>query len=163
MASEKESNALRRRLISAMAGSESHIDFDSAVSDFPAVLAGEKPAGAPHSAWELVEHLRIAQRDILEFSRDAADYKELKWPDDYWPESSSPPDDEAWNKSIESFQADQRELETMVSDPHRDLFKPFTDGKGQTLAREALLLANHNSYHLGQLMFLKRMLLGKHS
>jgi DinB superfamily len=161
MAKENEPHALRQRLISAMEGKESHIDFDSAVSDFPVEFAGAKPNGAPHSAWELVEHLRIAQWDILEFSRDPADYKELEWPDEYWPTSSSPPDEAAWNSSVETFKADRSELESMVSDARRDLFKPFAHGNGQTLVREALVLANHNSYHLGQLMFLKKILLGK--
>jgi DinB superfamily len=161
MAKDNESHALRERLLSAMTGGESHIDFDSAVSDFPLDLAGAKPDGASHSAWELLEHLRIAQRDILEFSRDPADYKELEWPDDYWPNSSSPPDKEAWNKSVEAFRSDRSELERMVSDPQRDLFKPFAHGSGQTLIREAIVLANHNSYHLGQLVFLKKMLTAK--
>jgi DinB superfamily len=161
MAKENETHALRQRLISAIEGKESHVDFDSAVSDFPIEFAGAKPSGAPHSAWELLEHLRIAQRDILEFSRDPADYKELEWPDEYWPTSSSPPDEAAWNSSVETFKADRSELESMVSDARRDLFKPFAHGNGQTLVREALVLANHNSYHLGQLMFLKKILLGK--
>jgi DinB superfamily len=161
MAKENESHALRQRLISAMEGKESHLDFDSAVSDFPVEFAGAKPHGAPHSAWELLEHLRIAQRDILEFSRDPADYKEMEWPDDYWPNSSSPPGEEAWNRSVEAFKSDRAELERMVSDAKRDLFKPFAHGNGQTLIREALVLANHNSYHLGQLVFLKKMLTAK--
>jgi hypothetical protein len=158
MMNDNQSAVLRDRLVSAMEGNESHIKFESALSDFPPELRSAKPDGAPHSAWELLEHLRITQRDILEFSRDPDAYKELEWPDDYWPKSSAPPDESAWNSSIDAFKADRKELDALIQDANQDLFKPFPHGTGQTLLREALLLANHNSYHLGQLMFLKKML-----
>jgi len=148
----------RDRLVSAVKGSESHIDFDSAVDNFPPELRSAKPHGAPHSAWELLEHLRIAQRDILDFSRDPAAYKEKKWPEDYWPKTSAPPSEDAWQGSVEAFKTDRQDLNQLIQDPQSDLLKPFPHGDGQTLLREALLVANHNSYHLGQLMLLKKML-----
>ncbi len=161
MTNDNNVNKLREQLVSAVEGSESHIGFDSAVDHFPAELRGAKPAGAPHSAWELLEHLRISQRDILDFSRDPAGYKEKKWPDDYWPQHNTPSSDEAWQKSVDAFKADRQDLNKLVKNPQSDLWKPFSHGDGQTLLREVLLLANHNSYHLGQLMFLKKMLTSK--
>jgi uncharacterized damage-inducible protein DinB len=150
---------LRELLVAAVEGNESHIDFDSAITDFPVDQLGAKPHGAPHSAWELLEHLRIAQRDILDFSRDPDGYKGKKWPNDYWPERSGPASADAWQKAVNAFKADRLTLEKLINDPDSDLWKPFPHGEGQTLLREAVLVANHNSYHLGQLMFLKRMLI----
>ena len=161
MTNDNNVNTLRDRLVSAVEGSESHIGFDSAVDNFPAELRNAKPTGAPHSAWELLEHLRISQRDILDFSRDPKGYKEKKWPDEYWPQTSAPSTDEAWKKSVDAFKADRQDLNKLVQNPQSDLWNPFPHGDGQTLLREALLLANHNSYHLGQLMFLKKMLTSK--
>lgn len=149
---------LRELLVGAVEGKASHIDFDSAMSDFPADQLGAKPHSAPHSAWELLEHLRIAQRDILDFSRDPDNYKEKKWPDDYWPQGSAPPSGDTWQKAVDAFKADRLALEKLINDPDSDLWKTFPHGDGQTLLREAILVANHNSYHLGQLMYLKRML-----
>ncbi len=155
-----KTEVLRKQLVNAIGGHESHIDFDSAMEDFPADIRGRKPPGAPHSAWQLLEHMRIAQNDILEFSRNPA-HKSPKWPDDYWPNSAAPPDFEAWNNSVRAFQKDSEELDALVQNSHQDLFKRIEHGTGQTLLREALLVANHNSYHLGQLMFLKKMLLAE--
>ena len=154
----KQTDPLRSQIVTAMSGRESHIDFDSAVKDFPIEARGKKPAGAPHSAWELLEHLRIAQHDILEFSRNPK-HKSPKWPEGYWPKTEAPPDDKAWHASIASFKKDASELDQLVQDPHQDLTKPFEHGDGQTLLREALLVATHNSYHLGQLVFLKKSVL----
>ncbi len=155
--STQETETLRTQLATAMSGRESHIDFDSAMKDFPAEARGAKPAGAPHSAWELVEHMRIAQHDILEFSRNSQ-HKSPKWPDEYWPKTAAPPDAKAWDAAVKSFGQDAREFSKLVEDVQQDLFKPFAYGDGQTLLREALLVATHNSYHLGQLIFLKKML-----
>lgn len=157
-----EGTALRKQIINTLSGHESHIDFESALEDFPAALRGRKPVGAPHSAWQLLEHIRIAQKDILEFSKDPH-HKSPKWPDEYWPQTAAPPDLEAWNNSIRAFQKDAEELDAMVQNPRADLFQPFEHGAGQTLLREALLAAAHNSYHLGQLVFLKKMLLAEQS
>jgi hypothetical protein len=161
MTNDTHIKKLRELLVTAVEGNESHIDFDSAVKDFPVEQLGAKPHGVPHSAWELVEHLRIAQRDILDFSRHPEGYQEKKWPDDYWPRHSTPPADDAWHKSIDAYKADRRALEKLIKDPEIDLWMAFPHGDGQTLLREAVLVANHNSYHLGQLMFLKKMLEGK--
>jgi hypothetical protein len=159
MSSRESLQELRKQLVDALRGHQAHIDFDSAVKDFPAAVQGVRPAGAPHSAWQLLEHLRIAQHDILEFSRNS-EYKSPSWPEGYWPETEAPPDPDAWSKSVKSFQKDARELVQLLNDPQADLFKAFEHGDGQTLLREALLTASHNSYHLGQLIFLKKMILG---
>lgn len=155
-----ETTALRQQLVNAINGHESHIDFDSAMEDFPADMRGRKPPGAPHSAWQLLEHMRIAQRDILEFCRNP-NHKSPNWPDEYWPKTAAPPDLEAWNRSIREFQKDSNEMDTLIQNAAQDLFKSFEHGNGQTLLREALLVATHNSYHLGQIMFLKKMLLSE--
>lgn len=155
-----ETAALRKQLVKAMSGHEAHIDFDSAMEDFPAEMRGRKPEGAPHSAWQLLEHMRIAQKDILEFSR-SPQHKSPKWPDEYWPKAAAPPDLEAWNNSILNFQKDSKEMDALVQDAEQNLFLAFKHGSGQTLLREALLVASHNSYHLGQLMYLKKILLGE--
>ena len=124
---------------------------------FPGALRGVKPKGASHSPWQLLEHMRIAQEDILDFSRNP-EYKEKKWPDEYWPAEDAPPDEEAWDKSVKQFQHDLKELQALVADTKHDLLAAIPHAKGQTLLREALLVADHNSYHVGQLMFLRKML-----
>lgn len=157
---DNESSALRKQLVNAISGHEAHIDFDSAMEDFPAEIRGRKAPGAPHSAWQLLEHMRIAQHDILEFSRNP-NHKSPKWPDDYWPKSAAPPDLEAWNNSVRAFQKDSDDMDLLIQNAQENLFKPFEHGTGQNLLREALLMATHNSYHLGQIMFLKKMLLAE--
>ncbi len=146
-------------LVDALRGHQAHIDFDSVVEDFPVEARGLKPAGAPHTAWQLLEHMRIAQNDILEFSRDPKHHSP-EWPEGYWPATEAPPDSKAWDASVRAFQKDAREFNALVQDPQKDLFEPFEHGDGQTLLREALLVATHNSYHLGQLVFVKKMLAG---
>lgn len=155
-----EDAALREQLLTALQGGQSHIEFESAVGDFPVELAGAKPHGAPHSAWELLEHVRIAQHDILEFSRNPH-HKSPKWPEGYWPESAAPGDAHAWAESVNAFRRGFAEINRLINDANEDLYKAIEGGQGQTLLREALVLAVHNSYHLGQLMYLKRMLLAK--
>ncbi len=155
--STKESDVLRSQLVDAMRGHHAHIDFDAAVKDFPVEAQGVKPAGAPHSAWQLLEHLRIAQHDILEFCRNPK-HKSPNWPEGYWPNTEAPPDAKAWDASVKAFQQDAREMDKLVEDGEQNLFRAFEHGDGQTLLREALLVASHNSYHLGQLVFLKKML-----
>jgi uncharacterized damage-inducible protein DinB len=155
--SGKQNSILREQLLSALKGDQSHLDFASALKDFPAGMRGNKPAGAPHSAWQLLEHLRIAQLDILEFSRNPK-HKSPPWPEGYWPAEEAPPDAHAWDASVEAFTKDARKFARLLQDEDRDLFQPFAHGDGQTLLREALVLAAHNSYHLGQLVFLKKML-----
>jgi uncharacterized damage-inducible protein DinB len=153
-------STLRSQLITALSGRESHIDFDSAVNDFPAQLRGAKPPGAPHTAWQLLEHMRIAQHDILEFSKDP-NHQSPAWPDGYWPKTDAPPDAKAWDSSVQAFKRDFRELEKLAGDAHIDLYKPFAHGTGQNLLREILLVTTHNSYHIGQLVFLKKQLISR--
>ena len=138
-------------------GGHAHETFDKVTADWPAKLRGVKPTGAPHSAWQLLEHLRICQWDILEFSR-RADHVSPSFPDGYWPKSEAPPDEAAWDKSLASFKADRAEMEKLVASPKTDPFARIKHGDGQTILREALMLADHNSYHLGQLVLLRRLL-----
>jgi hypothetical protein len=151
------SDPLRQHLIELLRMKGAHADFDETVNGFPAELRGRKIPGAPHTAWQLLEHLRIAQEDILDFTRNP-DYKEKKWPADYWPAAEAPPDDAAWEKSVAQFRKDLKAIEKLISDPDHDLFARIPHGTGQTLLREALLVADHNAYHIGQLMFVRRTL-----
>ncbi|MGC4049528.1 MAG: DinB family protein [Paludibaculum sp.] len=150
-------DGLRTHVIELMKLRGAHADFDSAIAGFDPGLRGAKPPGAPHTAWQLLEHMRIAQHDILDFSRNP-DYKEPHWPDDYWPPSELPPDPEAWDRSCEQFRKDAADMEALVDDPSSDLFAQIPHGSGQTLLREALLVADHNAYHLGQLVLLRKLL-----
>ena len=152
-----EAVGIRKHLTNLLHMKGAHLSFEEAVRDFPSELRGIKPQGAPHSAWELLEHLRIAQEDILDFSRNPQ-YKEKNFPDDYWPPTEAPPNDGAWDASVEQFRQDLREMAELVAAPSSDLLAKIPHGSGQTLLREALLVADHNAYHLGQLMFLRKML-----
>jgi len=147
---------LRKHLLDLLDMKGAHIDFDSAVADFPPELRACKPAGSPHSPWQLLEHMRLAQWDILEFSRDAK-HVSPEFPDGYWPKADAPPSEHAWNESIKKFHHDLTEMKKLVGGPKHDLYAPIPHGDGQTLLREALILADHNSYHLGQLMLLRKM------
>jgi len=148
---------LRAELDRLLSGKGAHVDFDQAIADLPANLRGAKPHGSPHSAWELLEHLRIAQWDMLEFSRNAK-HVSPKWPTGYWPASVAPPDEATWNRSVEGFNDDLAAMRKLVADPASDLYTPFAHGEGQTLLREALQLADHNAYHIGELVSLRRVL-----
>ena len=140
-----------------LAGQGAHADFDAAVAGFPEKLQGTRPPGAPHSAWELLEHLRLAQLDMLEFSRNPK-HVSAAWPEGYWPKGPEPANAAAWDQSVKSFQhRPQRHAETGFGSEIRP-FYPFTHGDGQTLLREALQLADHNAYHVGELIFLRRLL-----
>ncbi len=154
------SDPLLKHLVDLLRMKGAHADFDSTVEGFPPKLRGKKIPGAPHTAWQLLEHLRIAQEDILDFSRNA-DYKEKAWPDDYWPRTEAPPDDAAWDASVAQFKKDAKAMEKLISDPNADLTARLKHGSGQTLLREVLLVADHNSYHVGQLMFVRKTLEGK--
>jgi DinB superfamily len=148
---------LRQQLAKALDWGEAHADFRTAVSDFPIDLRGEVPPGFSHSAWELIEHMRIALWDIVEFSRNAR-HKSPPWPKGYWPLAPAPPQDEAWDQSVESIFDLLEQLRGMVLDRSRPLMEPFPRGQGQTLLREVLLVADHNAYHLGQLAQLRKAL-----
>lgn len=149
--------ALRDHLLYLLRGGGAHLNFDAAVKGFPAELRGKRPPRAPHSAWELLEHMRIAQADILEFSRDA-NYKARPWPEGYWPKSPKPPNAGAWAKSVRSFRADLESMCALVANPSTDLYARIPHGDGQTILREALLTADHNAYHLGQLVLVRKLL-----
>lgn len=149
---------IRKHLRQLLEGGQAHITMHEALQGFPVDGAGVRPAGAPHSAWELLEHIRIAQQDILHFSEGPDRYVSLKWPDDYWPASPAPDSPEAWTKSAAAIRRDLAAFLRLVDDPQRDLFEPFPWGDGQTLFREAVLIADHASYHLGQLMLVRRIL-----
>jgi hypothetical protein len=148
---------LRDHLISLLKGGGAHVTFDDVVKNMPEKLRGVKPEGLPHSAWMLLEHLRIAQWDILEFSRNA-NHQSPKWPDEYWPKGEAPASTAAWDKSIQHFRKDAKAMQELVGDSKTDLFAKISWGDGQTILREALLLADHNAYHLGQLLDVRRLL-----
>lgn len=148
---------LRQNLEYLISGGGAHSKFDDVIKGIPPKLRGTKPKSFPHSAWMLLEHLRIAQSDILEFSRDA-NHKSPKWPEGYWPKSPEPPSAAAWNKSIDQFRADQKSMLELVANPNTDLFAKIPWGDGQTILREALLVADHNAYHLAQIVDVRRLL-----
>ena len=148
---------IRKQIAQFLEESHAHAGFDAAVDDFPPELRGEKPAGAPHTAWQLLEHMRIAQWDIFEFSRDGR-HKSPKWPEGYWPESEAPPSEKAWDESVRRFRAERRAMQKLVLDATRDLSAIVPHAQSQTLIREALLLMDHNAYHTGQMVLLRRLL-----
>ena len=149
--------ALREHILYLLGGGGAHLDFEAAIAELPTELRGAKPDGGQHTFWELLEHLRIAQWDILEFTRNP-EHVSPKFPEGYWPDSAAPPDEEAWDRSLRSFDSDLRALQDLVADPKTDLFAPIPHGDGQTVLREALLVADHNAYHLGQIVLLRRLL-----
>ncbi|HTS30613.1 MAG TPA: DinB family protein [Bryobacteraceae bacterium] len=152
-----QESSLRKHLDNLLRMEGAHLSFAEAVASFPAALRGKKPKGAPHTAWQLLEHMRLAQEDILDFSRNP-DYRERKFPDDYWPGTEAPPSDDAWQNSVKQFEKDLKAMQKLVADAGHDLFARFPHGQGQTLLREALLVADHNAYHLGQIVFLRKIL-----
>ncbi len=151
---------IRRQLVDSIQHAHAHLTFEDTVKDFPVDRAGVRPPGMPHSGWELLEHLRIAQHDILTFSQSAEAYREIRWPDDYWPVAPEPPDTQAWTSSVAAYIADQQAFCDLLRDSRRDLNQPFPWGEGQTLLREALVILDHNAYHVGQLLLVKKALAG---
>jgi len=146
---------LRDHVLYLLADGGAHVGFDRAIGDWPVQLAGAKVANFPHTAWMLLEHLRIAQWDILEFSRNPR-HVSPKWPEGYWPATEAPPSEKAWKDSISAFEKDLRAMEKLVANPRTDLYAKLPWGDGQTVLREALLVADHNAYHLGQLVMLRK-------
>ncbi len=153
-------DSLRQHLINLLTKAEAHVEARTELKGFPAKLRGRKPKGSPHTPWEVLEHMRLAQWDILRFSADAR-HKSPRFPEGYWPKSATPPSDAAWEGSVKMFSVDLDEMCALVRDKMRDLFAPIPHGQGQTLLREALLLADHNAYHLGQLVLLRRTMEGE--
>ncbi len=148
--------ALRQHVVNLLR-SHAHLGFDAAIAGLPAKLRGAKPKGLPYTAWRLLEHMRIAQWDILEFSRNPK-HVSPEFPDGYWPASDAPPSAAAWDQSVKAFRTHLAAMQALVEDPSTDLFAPIPHGEGQTILREALLVADHNAYHLGQLVILRRLL-----
>lgn len=152
----KSDQALREHLVHLLRGGGAHLDFDKAIGGLPAALRGVRPGGLPHSPWRLLEHMRLAQWDILEFCHNPR-HVSPEFPDGYWPQEDSP-SDAAWDRSVEAFRADLKAMQRLVADPATDLFAKIPHGDGQTILREALLVADHNAYHLGQLVVVRRLL-----
>ncbi len=148
---------LREHLLYLVRGGGAHVDFERAIGDLPVSLCGMRPTGLPFTAWRLLEHMRIAQWDILEFCRNPK-HVSPKWPAGYWPEGDAPPDEAAWEKSVKAFRADLQVVENLVANPRTVLYEKIPHGTGQTILREALLVADHNAYHLGQIVMLRRLL-----
>lgn len=155
----KNDQSLRDHLIKLLDADNAHLKFEHAVKDFPPALRGKRPAGGPHSAWELLEHLRITQSDILEFTRDPK-HVSPAFPAGYWPSTEAPTTETAWDESVAAFRADLRALIALTGDTSIDLHARIPHGDGQTVLREILLTADHNAYHLGQLMMVRRILGG---
>ena len=154
-----EQAPLRKQLVALLKGGQAHTTFDDAIKDLPSDHRGIVPPNLPYSAWQLLEHLRITQRDILNFSAPpTGGYHGIKWPDDYWPKSPQPPATNSWEQSITLIRSDLDHFKTLIQNPNSDLFKPFRWGDGQNLLREALLIADHTAYHLGELVVLRRIL-----
>jgi len=150
-------NQLRDHLVYLLDGGGAHAKFDDAVKGMPEKLRGVKPKGLPHSAWMLLEHLRLAQWDILEFCRNPK-YKAPKWPEDYWPKNAAPPNAAAWSESVQQFRKNLKAMQALVRNPKTDLFARISWGDGQSILREALLVADHNAYHVAQLVDVRRLL-----
>jgi hypothetical protein len=148
---------LRDHVRALLAEPHAHVAFKDAVAGWPVELRGVKPAGQPFTPWRILEHIRISQWDILEFSKSAK-HVSPKWPDGYWPEHDAPPNAAAWDESVAQVERDLRGMQHLVADPKTDLFARIPHGTGQTILREALVLADHNSYHVGQLVLLRRLL-----
>ena len=153
----KTDDALREHVVYLLRGGGAHLGFEQAVARLPKKLRGVRPADLPHSPWRLVEHMRLAQWDILEFCRNPR-HVSPKFPEGYWPEGDAPPSPSAWDKSVAAFRADLQAMQDLVANPRTDLLTRIAHGEGQTILREALLVADHNAYHLGQLVVVRRLL-----
>ncbi len=149
--------ALREQLLHLLRGGNAHLSFDEAVADFPMTAINARPPNVPYTPWHLLEHLRRAQWDILDFIRNP-DYQAMKWPDDYWPAPDAEADAAAWEKTVSAFHADLKAVEDLVNDPQTDLATAIPHGDGQTVLREILLVADHNAYHIGEFAILRQVM-----
>lgn len=156
----KLGSELRKQVAALMDGGQAHATFDDAVRGFPPKLQGVVPEGLPYSGWQILEHLRIAQRDILDFSRNTdGSYKPMKWPEEYWPKEAEPPSPAAWNKTVVQVREDREAFEQLLREAsEEELVAPFPWGEGQNLLREAFLIADHTAYHVGEMVVLRRLL-----
>jgi uncharacterized damage-inducible protein DinB len=151
--------SIKDELLKMLDGSQAHATFDDAVADFPERLRSVVVENLPYSAWQILEHIRIAQRDILDFCTLGKDYKPMKWPDEYWPKDAEPPTKSAWDDAVKSVVDDRGRVESLVKKASEsDLAKPFDWGEGQTLLREVLLIIDHSGYHTGEIVMLRRLL-----
>lgn len=148
---------LRKHLDELLSGGSAHLDWKSTLAGVPSKLRGVRPSRSPYSIWELLEHMRIAQWDILGFSTDPK-HESPDWPSGCWPKTQAPPSGVAWDRSVKSFARDIAAMKKLVANPKTDLFAPIPHGTGQTILREALLMADHNAYHLGQIVLVRRLL-----
>ena len=149
---------LREQLVYALEGEGAHAGFSDATNGLDRALQGRRPEGAAHSPWELLEHMRLAQSDILKFTRNDPDYAPLEFPHGYWPRMPEPPEGQAWEQSIQAFRKDLSEFAKLVNES-KDLLAPLPQSKsGASIMAQALLVADHNSYHLGQLVMVRRLL-----
>ncbi len=149
--------SVRDLLSRVLAWKDAHVGFDAAVAAIPPAVRGTQPSGLPYSPWQILEHLRRTQHDILEFCRNP-DYKELAWPDDYWPAAPAPPSASAWDDAIRQFREDRKALQQIAANTNTDLTARIPHGEGQTYMRELFLTADHTAYHVGQLVLLGRLL-----
>jgi hypothetical protein len=156
-ASKASADRLREHLLELLGPGGAHVSFDKAVADLPAKLRGARPPNIPHSPWRLLEHMRIAQEDILRFTQDAR-HESPPWPEGYWPDGDAPPNAKAWDRTLKAYRADRKAMIGIVKDPATDLLAPLPHGTDQTVAREAMLLADHTAYHVGQLIIVRRAL-----
>ncbi len=152
-----QDRSLREHLTNLLDGKGAHLTLEDALDGLPEDARGKRPPNVPHTPWRLLEHIRIAQRDIVDFCTNPK-YKELNWPEDYWPKDDAPKNDAEWQKSIETVQQDLERMKALVNDPKVDLFAKITWGDGQTVLREALLVADHNAYHVGEIVAVRRAL-----
>src|SRR6056297_3113710 len=146
------------QLLKLIPGSQAHVSLENALSNLTVHVASKVPEGMPYSIWQLLEHIRIAQDDILSFSKDASAYKSMKWPDDYWTDEEGPADENALESSIEEVLKGIQKMQDLLEERSESLFKPISGSDGQTLFREAILLSQHNAYHTGQIVVLRRLL-----
>ena len=149
--------ALRSHLTNLLTARQAHCTFDEAVAHMPPARRGERPDDMPYSTWELVEHLRRAQRDILDYCRDPH-YAVQDWPDDYWPDAAAPPSTEAWHDAVDQFGNDRAALCDLVTDASIVLYDTVPSSDEHTYLREVMLVADHNAYHIGQLVTVRRQL-----
>ena len=159
MSEDRLGAELRKQLLALLKGGQAHAGLDRIIAEMPVALRGTVPEKLPYSAWQLLEHMRITQRDILNFSAPpTGGYHAMEWPADYWPKSAEPPTPESWDRTVASIRSDREQFEKLLARPESDLVKPFRWGDGQNLLREALLIADHTAYHLGEFVVLRRLL-----
>lgn len=148
---------LVKNLVDLIEKGNAHISLDKALENVPFDVLGERPDNLPYSIWQIIEHIRIAQWDILEFSRDA-NHVSPEWPEGYWPKETAPQSQDAWQKCVEKIKTERSSFIELIENAGDDLFKPFEHGNGQSLLKEALVLADHNSYHCGEIIVIRRLL-----